>query len=614
MKKNAARANPVVRESAPDEDHGTMVFVVGVEESGVEAIAEQLGHLGLRSVPAGIATGEADDAGSALDRFIDQLFDDLGATADMPVLLPRLDLLNRLKHRQEEARSLLGAVLGAPADDADDAGDQPVDGGTPGHEGHSVWVWGDPRNTVLAPFWIEAAGLSARIVLVHRAPGEAARSLTSTNGQSIDRNLNLWDQFNRAALSLWEVQTGLIVGIEAFSDDVAGGLDGLNEFVHGLGVNPTPVQLAQARDSFSGFGRPRSDQSDVVVANQFLVLDRALSQADMVASVDSEAMAREFTGYYDQEYYEHYGDNDSDPYRPGAPQWTTFFSMVADRITNDLHPTTALDAGCAIGFLVEALRNQGVDARGIDVSEWAISQVPPDVRPFCSVASLTDEIEGHFDLITIVEVIEHMPDSVAGLVIANLTRHAEAVLFSSTSDGFEEPTHINVHTADHWAALFAANGFIRDFSYDATYLTQDAILFRRGSLDSQTLVIGYERALWYSGRSARQHLDDVRVDRDHQVEMLRVESDRSNGLTGALESSTAEIEEISSALRSAEAACRAERLEANAQGFHADLAISSLNQELAQAIQVKDELERRVAHLESRPLARLAAMARRIFR
>jgi len=594
----------------PEVDPRAMVFVVGMPESGIEAITDELVHLGLRPVPTHGVAGDHEDVSVSLDRFLDELFAELGATIDVPVLLPRLELLRRLEHREGEARQLFEAACRASKSDGDD---ERKGTGSATDGDRTVWVWGDPRNTLLAPFWIEALGLAAEVVLVHRAPAEVARSMASKNDRSVDGNLDLWDQFNRAALSLWEGQPGLIVGIEAFGDDVGRGVEGLRGFVERLGVTPTPEQLARAADSFSGVARPPADEPDLEVGNHLLVLDRALRQAFLDLSVEPEAMAREFVGYYDQEYYEHYGDNDVDPYRPGAPQWTNFFSMVADRITSDLRPSSTLDAGCAIGFLVEALRDRGVDAYGIDVSEWAISQVPPSVRPFCTVASLTDEIEGHFDLVTIIEVIEHMPDSVAGFVIGNLTRHAEAVLFSSTSDGFEESTHINVHTPDHWAALFAANGFTRDFDYDASYLTQDAILFRRGSLDPHDLVVGYEQQLWWLRQTTTQQLKDLTVDRDHQRELLRIESERHEALAQQLESSRPEVDEHTSALRALEAERRAERLEAEARVLHGDLEISALQGELARAEQVNEQLGLRVAYLESTPSARLAGTVRRIF-
>ena len=47
-----------------------------------------------------------------------------------------------------------------------------------------------------------------------------------------------------------------------------------------------------------------------------------------------------------------------------------------------------------MGFLVEALRKRGVDASGIDISDYAISQVDESVAAYCSVASLTEPLQG----------------------------------------------------------------------------------------------------------------------------------------------------------------------------------------------------------------------------
>ena len=54
--------------------------------------------------------------------------------------------------------------------------------------------------------------------------------------------------------------------------------------------------------------------------------------------------------------------------------WLGFFDRIAEGIVRDLHPTSVLDAGCAMGFLVEGLRKRGVEACGIDISEYAISR------------------------------------------------------------------------------------------------------------------------------------------------------------------------------------------------------------------------------------------------
>lgn len=118
------------------------------------------------------------------------------------------------------------------------------------------------------------------------------------------------------------------------------------------------------------------------------------------------------------------------------------------------------------------------------------------MKPFCKVGSILEPIDGHYDLITCVEVLEHLPASQADPVISNLCAHADSVLFSSDPADFDEPTHLNVETTGYWAKLFAAHGFFRDFEHDPTYLAPHAMLFRRSGLDLPDLVSEYERVLW----------------------------------------------------------------------------------------------------------------------
>jgi len=85
-----------------------------------------------------------------------------------------------------------------------------------------------------------------------------------------------------------------------------------------------------------------------------------------------------------------------------------FFGRIADVIVRDIAPRRVLDAGCAMGFLVEALRARGVEAYGCDLSSYAIARVPESVRPFCWQANLTGEIDGTYDLIVCQEVLPHL--------------------------------------------------------------------------------------------------------------------------------------------------------------------------------------------------------------
>src|SRR5712691_9792606 len=94
---------------------------------------------------------------------------------------------------------------------------------------------------------------------------------------------------------------------------------------------------------------------------------------------------------YDAAYYQtHCGPI---PYERNA-QWLGFFHHMAEALIRELKPRRVFDAGCAWGFLVEALRDRGVEAWGVDISPYAIGRVRQDMQPFCRVASLTEPIEG----------------------------------------------------------------------------------------------------------------------------------------------------------------------------------------------------------------------------
>src|SRR5690606_38746577 len=53
------------------------------------------------------------------------------------------------------------------------------------------------------------------------------------------------------------------------------------------------------------------------------------------------------------------------PYERSA-KWLAVFGSIADGIIREIGPRTVLDAGCAMGFLVESLRDRGVEAHGFD--------------------------------------------------------------------------------------------------------------------------------------------------------------------------------------------------------------------------------------------------------
>jgi SAM-dependent methyltransferase len=197
-------------------------------------------------------------------------------------------------------------------------------------------------------------------------------------------------------------------------------------------------------------------------------------------------------GDYAAGYYAHYAAEGVSYERNAF--WLDFFGRIADRLIEDFHPKIALDAGCAIGLLVEALRDRGVEADGIDFSEFAVNHSREDIRQFLRVGSITEPLTQHYDLITCFEVVEHMPPQDADQAIINLCAFTDEVILTSTPMHYRDPTHTNIHPQEYWTERFARQGFIRDVDYDGSYIAPWAARYRRSTAPIHRVVADYDRA------------------------------------------------------------------------------------------------------------------------
>lgn len=215
-------------------------------------------------------------------------------------------------------------------------------------------------------------------------------------------------------------------------------------------------------------------------------------------------MNSKYNSYFFNEFYENNGGGNY----MDREQWTPLFNKIADEIIELYNPKTVLDAGCAMGYLVEALRDRGVEAYGFDISEYTIARVREDIKPYCFVHSideaLPENIPQKFDLIITIEVLEHLYPEKGKEAIQNLCNYTNTIIFTSTPDDIEDCTHVNVQLLEYWARIFADNSFYRNLVTDVSFICPWAVVFEKRR-DIENIIYEYEMKLRIDIDSLKQN-------------------------------------------------------------------------------------------------------------
>jgi len=127
-----------------------------------------------------------------------------------------------------------------------------------------------------------------------------------------------------------------------------------------------------------------------------------------------------------------------------------------------------LDIGCAMGYLVRRLHKAGVDAWGIDVSRYALSQAPTDVKPYLKLGSAEHLPfnDKEFDMAVSFSTFEHLPPEMVTRAVMEAGRVANWGIISVTPGDdphFDEDiTHKTKQPLSWWRMQFPAKFEVRN--------------------------------------------------------------------------------------------------------------------------------------------------------
>lgn len=204
---------------------------------------------------------------------------------------------------------------------------------------------------------------------------------------------------------------------------------------------------------------------------------------------------------YDEEYYERGIENGKSCYT--NYRWIPELTIpMAARLIEHLHISEEdkiLDFGCAKGYLVKAFRLLHREAFGFDISSYALSSAPDEVKAYIS-----NEITAKYNWIIAKDVFEHISYEDIGKWLKELSLKTEH-MFVIVPLGYEgkqkekkyiipayelDSTHVIREDLLWWSNLFEKNGFrVKEATYNVKYIKENWSKWDKGNgffiLDSE---------------------------------------------------------------------------------------------------------------------------------
>lgn len=130
--------------------------------------------------------------------------------------------------------------------------------------------------------------------------------------------------------------------------------------------------------------------------------------------------------------------------------------VIIPMVLQRIEVRTAVDVGCGVGTWTAVLLSCGIDAIGLDGEYIKRSELLiPQERFLATDLRERVAFEKRFDLAVCLEVAEHLSESRAAGLVADLVRLSPCVLFSAAIPGQTGTDHVNEQYLSYWIKQFA---------------------------------------------------------------------------------------------------------------------------------------------------------------
>jgi 2-polyprenyl-3-methyl-5-hydroxy-6-metoxy-1,4-benzoquinol methylase len=166
--------------------------------------------------------------------------------------------------------------------------------------------------------------------------------------------------------------------------------------------------------------------------------------------------------------------------------------IMAEVIKDFFSPASVVDIGCGSGLYLKELSKLNTEIFGIDGSAAALRNLVIDKDKFL-IQDVTNifSLPRRYDCAICFEVGEHIPMAKSDILVDNITRASNLIVFAAAQKGQGGRDHINEQSPQFWVDIFKQKGYsllaeetrkIRKILSDrkaAFWLTENILVFKK---------------------------------------------------------------------------------------------------------------------------------------